>query len=154
MSEVKIWNETIALPYAYTLGPVNSRFFQGLINKKIYATKCPDCGRVLVPARKFCSRCFKELDEWVGVSTTGTIKSWTLINFAYQGQPVKPPYISALIQLDGTDTAIAHFIGGVDLSNLDQAVKKVKIGMKVEAVWNEERDGRIFDIKHFIPIEG
>lgn len=154
MNEPVIWKEEISLPYAYALGPANTRFFRGLMDKKIYGTKCPDCNRVLVPARKFCARCFRELDDWVEVSSTGTVTTWTLINYAYMGQPVKPPYVSSLIQLDGADTSIAHFIGGIDLSDPDAAAKKLSIGMRVKAEWNEERDGRIFDIKYFVPLEG
>ena len=47
--------------------------------------------------------------------------------------------------MDGADTGLVHLIGGVEPD-------KVKIGMRVQAVLEKERDGHITDIKHFKPI--
>ena len=154
MSESRVWEANLSLPYAWTLGPTNTRFFQGLTEGKIFGTRCPCCGRVLVPARKFCARCFVDTDEWVEVSGTGTLQTFTLVNYAYMGQPATPPYICALIKLDGADTALAHYIGGVNPGNLEEVLQKIKIGMRVKACWNEERQGTIFDIKYFEPSDG
>ena len=112
-------------------------------------TRCPKCNRVLVPARRFCPRCFEDTTEWVQVSDKGTIKTWSLITFEFSGQVKKPPYIQGLIDLDGTDTALLHFIGGVDLSDLEKVREKVKIGMRVQAKWRDERQGNIQDIECF-----
>ncbi|MBC7106008.1 MAG: hypothetical protein H5T97_08710, partial [Firmicutes bacterium] len=56
--EPRILKDTIALPYQWALGPVNTRFFQEFKERRIFGTRCPKCGRVLVPARAFCARCF------------------------------------------------------------------------------------------------
>ena len=85
-----IMEGTITLPYRWALGPVYTRFFEEFKNKKIMGTKCPKCQRVLVPARKFCPRCFEDTAEWVQVSDKGTIRSWSVINFEFSGQPKKP----------------------------------------------------------------
>jgi hypothetical protein len=42
-----------------------------------------------------------------------------LITFEFSAQVKKLPYLQGLIDLDGADTALAHFIGGVDLSDLE-----------------------------------
>jgi Predicted nucleic-acid-binding protein containing a Zn-ribbon len=105
-----------------------------------------------VPARKFCPRCFEELTEWVQVSDKGTIKTWSLITFEFSGQPKPPPYIVGLIDLDGADVALAHFIGGVGLSNIKNVKERVGIGMRVEAKWRDKTEGNIFDIEYFKPI--
>lgn len=62
-----------------------------------------------------------------------------MITFEFSAQVKKPPYLQGLIDLDGADTALAHFIGGVDLSDLEKVKDKVRIGMRVEAKWREER---------------
>ena len=68
---------------------------------------------------------------------------------AAKRQVGKPPYIQGLIDLDGSDTALPHFIGGVDLSDLEKVKDKINIGMRVEAKWRDERRGDILDIEYF-----
>ena len=147
--ESKVMEGLITLPYRWSMGPVFTRFFEEFKNKKIMGTRCPQCKRVLVPARRFCSNCFEDATEWVQVSDKGTIKTWSLITFEFTGQAKKPPYIQGLIDLDGGDTALAHFIGGVDLTDLEKAKDEVKIGMRVQAKWRDKRQGNIHDIEYF-----
>jgi len=147
--ESRVLEGNIVLPYRWSLGPVFTRFFDELENKKIMGTKCPKCNRVLVPSRGFCPRCFEDTAEWVQVSDKGTIKTWSLITFEFTGQAKPPPYLQALIDLDGADTALAHYIGGVDLSDIEKVKDKIKIGMRVEAKWRDKRQGNIFDIEYF-----
>jgi len=142
----------ISLPYKWALDPVFTRFFEEFKNKKIMGTKCPKCNRVFVPARRFCPRCFEDTAEWVQVSDKGTVRTWSLITFEFSGQPMAPPYLIGLIYLDGADTALSHFIGGVDLSDLEKGKNEIKIGMKVEAKWWDERQGNINDIEYFKPV--
>ncbi|MBI2847528.1 MAG: Zn-ribbon domain-containing OB-fold protein [Chloroflexi bacterium] len=143
------WN----IPYRHSAGRFASRFLIALRDeKKVYGVRCPRCKRVLVPPRPFCERCFVQCTEWVGVSDKGTLEGFTISYQAYVGLPT-PPYASGLIKLDGADTALMHFVGGVDLSDPQKAKKAVKIGMRVEAVWKEERLGHILDIEHFRPVQ-
>ena len=93
-----------------------------------------------------------DTDEWLEVSQEGTLVAWCLTNYRYFAQPIDPPFISALILLDGTDVNFLHLIGGFDLTDLDAVRAKVKNGMKVRAVWEEEKLGHILDIKHFEPV--
>lgn len=151
-AESRIVEGSIALPYRWAMGPVITRFFEEFKNKKIMGTKCPKCKRVLVPARRFCPRCFEDTTDWVQVSDKGKVKTWSLITFEFSGQPMQPPYIAGLIDLEGADTAISHFIGGIDLSNIEKAKDKVKIGMKVRAKWRDKPEGNIHDIEYFEPI--
>ena len=150
--ESRIVEGMITLPYRWAMGPVFTRFFEEFKNKKIMGTKCPRCNRVLVPARRFCPRCFEDTPDWVQVSDKGTVRTWSLITFEFSGQPMPPPHIVGLIDLDGADTALSHFIGGVDLSDLEKVRNEISIGMKVEAKWLDERQGDINDIEYFKPI--
>ena len=143
----------ITLPYQWALGPTTTRFFEEFQNKRIMGTKCCQCGRVLVPARKFCSRCFNDMDEWVQVKDEGTLRTWVLINFPYEGQPKEPPYIIGVINLDGSDNGFSHFVGGLDTYTIEYLREIVRIGMHVKAVWREKREGTIFDIEYFTPID-
>jgi len=152
-SEYDILTDKVAIPYEIAAGPTWTRFFEGFRQEKIYGTRCPKCKRVLVPARSFCPRCFVDTDEWIEISQEGSIVSWALTEYEYYGMPTKPPFIGALIRLDGTDSNFLHLIGGFDLSDPEFVRKTVKNGMKVKAVWNKEKKGHIMDIKYFEPVK-
>jgi uncharacterized OB-fold protein len=74
------------------------------------------------------------------------------VNYRYFGMPTEPPFIGALIRLDGTDVDFLHLMGGIDLDDFEQVRKTVKNGMKVRAVWKDERQGHILDIRYFEPV--
>ena len=150
--EYKTLMTEIRLPYELSYGPVWTRFFEGMAEKKLYGTKCEKCGRILVPARSFCPRCFVDTTEWVEVAQQGTLTAWSYVNYRYFGMPTEPPFIGALIRLDGTDVDFLHLMGGIDLDDFDQVRKTVKNGMKVRALWKEERQGHILDIRYFEPV--
>ena len=151
--EYRVIEGIISLPYRWALGPVNTRFFEEFKQKRIFGTRCPKCARVLVPARKFCPQCFVDTTEWVQVKDEGTLRTWAFINYAYVAQPKEPPYITAVIDLDGADVGLSHYIGGVDFSDLEKIRARVRIGMRVRAVWKEKREGQIMDIEYFAPAE-
>jgi hypothetical protein len=92
------------------------------------------------------------MNEWAEVGSEGTLKSWTLATYKYDGQIKEPPYIMALIKLNGADNNFSHFIGGFDFSNSENVRKKLKVGMKVKAVWNDVKNSNINDIKYFEPL--
>jgi len=142
------------LHYRWAVGDVAKRFFEGLKQRKILGTKCPKCKRVLVPARTFCPRCFVKTSDWLEVGQRGNLRTFTIINFRYPNQVREPPYIVGIIELEGADTGFVHYIGGVDLTDLEKAAQQLALGVKVEAVWREARVGDILDIEHFKPISG
>jgi len=141
------------IDYKYAAGEYASRFFQGLKEKKIYGVRCPICRRVLMPPRRFCERDLAEPREWVEVKDEGTLLNFIIVYRKFHGLP-DPPYAIGLIKLDGADEPLLHFIGGVDLSSPHRALKKLRPGIRVKAVWAEERRGTILDIKYFEPLEG
>lgn len=151
--ESRILTGYVSLPYKWSMGLTTTRFYEEFKKKKIMGTRCEKCNRVLVPARSFCSDCFVQTDQWVEVAQEGTIRTWVLINFAYEGQPKEPPYILAIIDLDGADVGLPHFVGGVDMTDLETVEKKVRIGGRVKAVWKEDREGYITDIDYFEPVD-
>jgi len=140
------------IPYQNVLGPTWFRFFEGLKEEKIYGTKCSKCRRVLVPARAFCPRCFLDMEEWVNVPSEGEVLAWVYTNYEYFGMPTKPPFITAIIRLDGTDSGFVHLIGGFDLSDVEKVQTRVKDGARVQAVWRKEKQGHIMDIEYFRPL--
>ena len=142
------WN----LPFRHTAGRFASRFFRELRdNKKIYGVRCPKCRRVLLPPRPMCERCFAPIDEWVEVGHQGTVEAYTVLCVPFMGLP-PPPLGMAVVKLDGADTGLNHILGGIEFSDPDKSGEAVKIGMRVEAVWREQRRGEILDIQYFKPV--
>jgi uncharacterized OB-fold protein len=137
----------IKVPYKWNVGQIGSQFLVNLRDKKeIWGIKCPKCGKVYVPPIKTCWECFVPTEEWVKLGDTGTIESFTVAHYTNQVMPKNTPVIYALIKLDGASGSILHLIGDAD-------PEKLKIGMKVKAVFADNRTGNILDIKHFAPIK-
>ena len=137
------------IPYSYAAGEAATRFFTELRDsKRILATKCPACGRTLLPPRSFCERDFVRCDEWVEVGPQGVVETFTVTVEAFTGLR-EPPYVVALIKLDGSTTSLAHFLGEVDATDPVQLFDQVKRGLRVEAVFRSERVGNILDIEYF-----
>lgn len=133
------------VPYRYFVGTQASRFFAELRdNKKIMGVKCPKCNVVYMPPKSVCSKCFSKLEQWVELSGKGTVTSYTVVDYEEPVHPIKAPFAYGIIQLDGADTGLTHFLGEVDFD-------KIKIGMKVKPVFKDEREGNMLDIKYFKP---
>jgi uncharacterized OB-fold protein len=144
--DVFIVEGKIDIPDTYSAGAVGSRFLIEIRdNKKILGTRCPACNRVYVPARSTCKNCFSQLSEWVEVSNEGTLLTYAIAHQPNPVQPVALPIVYGIVQLDGADTGLVHVLGEVDLEQL-------KIGMRLQAVFKEERVGSILDIKYFKPL--
>ena len=141
------------ISYRHAAGPHAERFFAGLKESRIQGVRCPSCRRVFIPPRAFCEACFVDTAEWVDVSDTGTVHSMTIQYEGFPGLP-KPPYAVGLVRLDGADTAMLAFLGGVDLTDAERAQRRIGVGKRVRAVWSARREGRITDLSHFAPTDG
>jgi uncharacterized OB-fold protein len=139
----------LALPYQYFAGSTGSRFLIAIRDKKkIRGLKCKKCGKIYVPARSTCETCFVEISEnWVDLADKGTVTGFTVIRYEEPHQPMKPPYILALIKLEGADTSLLHIVKGIE-------PEKMKTGIKVKAVFAQETTSSILDISHFEPAAG
>jgi uncharacterized OB-fold protein len=136
----------LALPYTYFAGRVGSKFLTTIRDeKKIMGIKCNKCNKVFVPPRQTCDVCMEDIrDNWVDVQNTGEVTNFTVIRYDDKHLPKKPPYVLAMIKLDGADTSMVHVVEGMD-------VDKAKIGMKVQAVFAKETTSTLMDIDHFAP---
>ena len=137
----------LALPFTYFAGRVGSKFLTTIRDqKKIMGIQCKKCNKVYVPPRQTCDVCLDDIREnWVDVQSVGEITNYTVVRYCDKHLPKKPPYILALVKLDGADTSLAHVVEGIDID-------KVKIGMKVRAVFAKETTSTILDIDHFEPV--
>jgi uncharacterized protein len=136
------------IPYHFAAGKVSSHFFIQLRdNKKLLGIKCPECGRVMMPPRGFCERCFVEADEWVEVGPEGTIEAFTITMEKWPGNP-DPPFAVAYVKLDGADTAMMNYVRGLDFSDIEETAKILQIGNRVTVTFKEEREGKVTDFEY------
>jgi uncharacterized OB-fold protein len=145
--EPVVVHQDLKVPYRYSMGATTSKFFIEIRdNQKIMGIRCPQCDVVFVPPRTTCGRCFSQLHEWVDVSNHGTLETFTQVHYATPVQPAVAPFYYGIIKLDGADTGLAHMIG-------DLKGKEPRIGMRLQAVFQENRKGNMLDIRYFKPIE-
>ena len=138
-------------PFEWSIGKYGSKFLLELRdNKRIVGIRCPQCHKVFVPPRKICGECFVPMDEIVPLRGEGTINTYTVLNFGFvdpdTGLQKPVPYTWAFIDLDGADNTFIHYVEETDLN-------KLHVGMRVRAVFEEQRTGKLLDIKHFETIE-
>ena len=148
---LKITSGDMEQPFEWSAGRYGSRFLTELRDhKRLVGIRCPKCGIVYAIPRQVCRTCFVEMNEWVPLSDKGTLITFTVLNFGFidpdTGTQKPVPYTCAFIKLDGADTSIAHFLSETDM-------EKIQIGMRVQAVFEEERKGSLLDIRHFEQIE-
>ena len=143
----RIHQSRIKMEYNWWVGAVGSRFYRGLRDEgRIWGLKCPECSKVFVPPKIKCIDCYEDLHDWLELPGTGTVETYTIVRYEEPVlHPRKAPFAYGVIMMDGADTGLVHFIGDVD-------PEEVKVGMRVEAVFEDEREGNILDIKHFRPI--
>ncbi|HSV98453.1 MAG TPA: Zn-ribbon domain-containing OB-fold protein [Spirochaetota bacterium] len=143
--EPMVYKSKISVPYHWWAGETASKFLVTLRDaQKIMGTKCAKCNRTYVPPRKNCPSCFGASMEWVELSHEGSVVTFTVARRQLASLPRKVPVIFALIKLDGADTAMMHYLDGVDPA-------KVNIGMRVKAKFSGSRGARMQDIECFIP---
>ena len=140
----QVMTEEVTLRYDYALGEVAGKFMDGLRNRKILATRCSKSAMVYLPPRAFCERSFEKCDSWVEAGTEGVIESSTIVVRGFEGSR-PPPIAIAFVRLDGVDSAIANYIEGMDLSNVDKAMNLIKTGARVRVEFIAEPQGRVTD---------
>ncbi len=122
------------------------RFCASLLERRIEALRCGGCGKRYLPPRPFCGNCRLRLNEWVPVADEGTLEAWTVqflpILDGRTGKMRDVPYGMGLIRLDGADTTLNHYLTEND-------PRRLKAGLRVRAVWRDERNGAMDDILHF-----
>lgn len=139
-----VMTEKITLRYDYALGEVAGKFMDGLRHRKILATRCSKSAMVYLPPRAFCERSFEKCDSWVEAGASGVIETSTIVVRGFEGSR-PPPIAIAFVRLDGVDSAIANYIEGLDLSDVDKAMKTIRPGTRVRVEFIPEPEGRVTD---------
>ena len=133
----------IEYPFTRTTGPVVGAFMTGLRDGRIVGSRRAD-GRVFVPPAEVDPETGDAITDIVEVASTGVVETWTWVDPPRPGSPWAQPHGLALIRLDGADTPMLHGV-------LVDSAADMATGMRVEAVWRDERVGHITDLVGFAP---
>ncbi|MEW6475453.1 MAG: OB-fold domain-containing protein [Actinomycetota bacterium] len=142
--------QELTLHYDYAVGEVAGTFLAGLRQKKILASHCSASQLSYLPPRAYCERSFERCDRWVEAGPEGVIEASTVVVRGFEGKR-PPPVAIAFVRLDGVDSAIANYVDGVDLSDLDEAMRHLTPGTRVRVEFVDRPEGRITDFS-FRPI--
>ena len=150
--KIFLTKDSLDCSFAWDTGVAINRYLAELKQGKIIATRCRKCKRIMLPPRLFCELCFVTVNDWVYVQDSGIINTFSICHVHWDASRVKEdekPHLPAVIEIDGASPGmgIMHILGEVE-------PEKIKIGMKVKAVWKPEgeRTGSITDIKYFKPL--
>jgi uncharacterized protein len=136
----------VRLDYVVRAGSVTAEFLQAILEGKLVGRRCPECRNVYLPPRSSCPTCGVITTEKVEVGPRGTVTTFSIIRFPFDGQVLEPPYACAHVLVDGTDTPLLHIVGDCDVDD-------VRMGMRVEAVWAEEKTPTLASVRYFAPTD-
>lgn len=136
----------IRLRYDHTASAAEASYLRGLAAGKLIGQLCPACGQVYIPSRGTCPSDGVPTDAEVELPDTGTVTTFSVVDVAYPGQQIPPPYVAAAILLDGADIAFHHLVTGCDPA-------QVHLGMRVRAAWKPREQWALGTdtISHFAP---
>lgn len=128
----------------------NSRFFKGLLDGKIWGTRCPKCGDTWVPVRSHCWNldCDLQKTEWVEMPLKAKVHTWTIAGWSGRSSLRRLPIVLVYGVVEGSKVAIANELHGIDPWDAEFGMS-LKIVFKPE----EERVGAVTDF-HFEPDDG
>ena len=143
-------------PYNWSTGYIMGKAYTVMKEeKKMVANRCPQCGEFTwAPIMLMCGRCKieanRELEE---ILQTGTVVQYTYLVLPmwdpHMGEVWANPHPVAIIHMDESGIYHRGFLEETD-------PEKLKVGMRVEAVWREDYEERgegTADIKFFRTIE-
>ena len=144
-SSAEILSQAFTLGYTYTrsTGPIVGQFLTSLRARKMVGIKASD-GKVLMPPVEFDPVSADALSEFVDVADSGVVKTWCWVKQPRKAHPSDKPFAWAMIQLDGADTPMLHWVDAGDEAAMST-------GMRVKVRWAEETKGLMSDINGFVP---
>jgi uncharacterized OB-fold protein len=109
------------------------KFWEGLKEGKVYATKCKDCGKIYFPPSVDCPECLSATLEWVELSNEAEIETFTHVVIRPTTFQQYKPYTVAIGKLR-EGVKVFAWMTGFKLS-------EVKVGMRTKLVAKVSAEG-------------
>jgi len=113
-------------PVAFTI----ENFYNFIKEDKLMAAECTECGKLLVPPRPMCSKCFSKKLKWRELKKRGKLLTYTVIHVSPQRFQQLTPYAVGIVELEDGGQ-LPGMIKNVDL-------KRIKIGMTLAMDFSHE----------------
>ena len=110
-------------------------FIDFLEKGQVVASKCRDCGLVFFPPRADCYQCLASNMEWIEVTGTGRLLTYSKLEYAPKGFENDLPY--AIAVLDYGDYKVFGRIAE-DLKD-----DEIQVGMEMKTVAHRLPDGQM-----------
>jgi uncharacterized protein len=110
-------------------------FIGHLEDGNIKATRCRDCGQVFFPPRMDCYHCLTSHMEWIDITGTGKLVTYSELSFAPIGFENDLPYCIALLDY-GAFKIFGRIAPGI-------AEKELQPGMNMKTVANTLPNGQL-----------
>ncbi len=112
-------------------------FWEAARRDELVAARCTGCGTFQLPPGPMCFECQGFDFEWVGLPGTGTVFTFTVVRHPlHPGLADACPYVSGVVELDGTQGAGARIIVNI----VDCDPETLQIGDPVEIVFEHVND--------------
>ncbi len=121
-------------------------FWDAALEGRLIASRCTTCGTFLLPPQPRCFNCQHTAFEWADLPGTGTIYSFTVVRHALAPSLADVvPYVSGVIDLEGTQGAGARMIANI----IDCDPDSVAIGDRVRIAFDRVSD--TYAVPRFVP---
>lgn len=105
------------------------QFYKYINQRRLMGGKCQKCGKVHLPPRPLCDKCFSRGFEWVELPETGELLTYTVIHVAPPQFESMTPYTVGIVQIED----------GLRIPGIirEAPPNQVKIGMKLKVVFED-----------------
>jgi uncharacterized OB-fold protein len=107
-------------------------YWLAAVEGRVIGSRCDNCGTFVLPPKPYCFECLGQAFTWVDLPGTGTVYSFTIVRHPlHKGLAEVVPYVSGIIELDGTQGAGARLMGNI----IDCEPDEVRIGDTIEVAF-------------------
>jgi len=129
-----VWPSSINDPYA---DETTQPFWDAALAGKLVGYRCDHCGTFVLPPAPRCFSCQHDSFSWVDLPGTGTVYSFTIVRHPLAAALRDAvPYVSGVIELDGTQGAGARML----LNVVNCVPEDVRIGSRGKVVFDKVSD--------------
>jgi len=104
------------------------QFYKYVNQGKLMGGKCKKCGKIHLPPRPLCDKCFSKEFEWVEVPQRGKLLTYTIIHVAPPQFQSMAPYAVGIIQLEN----------GLKIPGMIREVAPEQIKIGIELIMSSE----------------
>lgn len=109
------------------------RFWEGLREGKVYATRCPKCRKTYFPPAADCPNCLTPEMDWIELSGEAEIEAFTRIETQPASFQEQKPYTVAIGRMKSGVKVLAWLV--------DAELKDIRVGMKARLTTRVMPDG-------------